>query len=275
MQLSVLGLQALNSNTNDLYPCCHTVLSNSCSTSHQTTSSCNHGWVNHRKTHINRVLFASSIVCTISPQISVQRYNDFMMIKYKTENGMKLWQVCKMKGIGISVFMYHCKIILLYLQPLEDANNKSALQTFQKCGHASANESGSNFTIKLKILIEGRSTTSAHLSAQWRGWSSVTQLFIPLRHSFHHLGARTQKSLEACLPCTLKTGRSSQAMLDVGREHGTEDDLLSAFRQAGTGLFLAQGSYRKKEWREHTNGVVWESFKKQAIQLDSGSLVRV
>lgn len=60
--------------------------------------------------------------------------------------------------------------------------------------------------------------------------NTVSQLFLEVGSSFHHLGVNTEKSLDVCLLCTLKDSGSSRAMLVTHREHGAEQGLI---RQVG------------------------------------------
>ncbi|KAI4887285.1 hypothetical protein NFI96_007646 [Prochilodus magdalenae] len=46
-------------------------------------------------------------------------------------------------------------------------------------------------------------------------------VLTPSGSSFHHLGARTEKSLDACLPCVLRDGGSSRVVLEARRARGT------------------------------------------------------
>lgn len=46
--------------------------------------------------------------------------------------------------------------------------------------------------------------------------------------SFHHLGVKTDKNLEACLPCTLSDGGTCRAVMENQREHGAARGVISA-----------------------------------------------
>lgn len=63
----------------------------------------------------------------------------------------------------------------------------------------------------------------------WR--RPVPQLFKG--RSFHHLVTRTKKSLDACLPCTLRDDGISQAVLEDQRECGAVKGVITAFEVSG------------------------------------------
>lgn len=46
-------------------------------------------------------------------------------------------------------------------------------------------------------------------------------------NSWLHLSARTEKSLNACLSCTLRNGGASQVMLEIQRECGAQQGVLN------------------------------------------------
>lgn len=96
--------------------------------------------------------------------------------------------------------------------------------------------------------------------------------------SFHHLGARTEKSPDAYFPCSSRDHSSSAG---GSKERSAVQGVISALSYVGAGLFLAletsvsvfrSGSYGKPVEGVY-DGVVWENLRRlKVMYLHSGSV---
>lgn len=133
-----------------------------------------------------------------------------------------------------------------------------------------------------EIVGSHQETFRNALNAQQRGAYSLclkkTQ-HTARRHLFHHLGARTEKSLDAGLPCVLQDGGSTQDMPQGPRKHRREWGFKSAFKSAQAEPFLALQvcisilsslwATTGRQWREHNIALIWENTGKQKTKCRS------